>query len=289
MLWASGGAGAATSWSSFSPREDHGSECLRVGAQKIDYFLLEPDRPVTLRLRGPRKLKVVARYLFGDADTNQSSFEIALRVDGKEELRKTFRAGGLPGVGVCGKDLEVSALRRATLSIPTGLHDVQVFAGTEGSGRVAARFFRNSRGRKVKMVNFSPERYESVYRLQFDSGRQSTYYHFSDAHPLRFSIQGPSSLEIDSRLDFDQTMRGSTSYRLELLQDGEPLQRFIYHTKKISSAAYVERKDILPGERKRMKLPVPRGAHEYEIRCLGPQACGVALRIRIPETDLQGK
>ncbi|MBC8368227.1 hypothetical protein H8E52_12545 [bacterium] len=289
LFLVAGLAQAATSWSSFRPREDNGSQCLRIGAQELDYYVLDEEDIVTLRVRGPRRLKIITRYLFGESDPAGASYRVWLRVDGREELRRTFRATALPSVTRCGRGGDVGALRKFYLSVPTGLHDIQVMADSPGDGRVSARFFRESRGRQTKMVNFSPEQYDGVHELQFESGSLSTYYHFSEDQPLGFTVIGPTTLEIDTRLDFDHTMNGSTAYQLEVVQDGEPLPRFFYHTTKLSTASYVERRDILPGERKRMKLTVPRGRHEYEIHCVGPQTCGVAVKIRIPEADLQGK
>ncbi len=289
LVLAIGLAEAATSWTSFRPREDQGRSCIRVGAQEMDYYLLEDEDAVTLRLRGPRRVKIITRYLFGEADPAGASYRVWVRVDGREELRRTFRASALPGVGSCGENGEIAALRKVYIDVPTGMHDIQVLADTSGEGRIAARFFRESRGRKAKMVNFAPEHFDGVYELQFESGSLSTYYHFSEDDPLSFTVIGPTTLEIDTRLDFDHTMNGTMAYQLEVVQDGEVLPRFFYHTKKLSTASYVERRDILPGERKRMKLTVPRGRHEYEIHCVGPQTCGVAVKIRIPEADLQGK
>ena len=289
LVLLAGLAQAATSWSSFKPREDRGSECLRVGAQELDYYILDDEDAVTLRLRGPRRVKIITRYLFGENDPTSASYRVWLRVDGREELRRTFRASALPGVTLCDKPGDVAALRKVYINVPTGLHDIQVLADTPGDGKISARFFRDSRGRKTKMVNYSPEQYDGVYELQFESGSLSTYYHFSEDQPLGFSVIGPTTLEIDTRLDFDHTMNGSMAYQLEVVQDGETLPRFFYHTQKLSTASYVERRDILPGERKRMRLTVPRGRHEYEIHCVGPQTCGVAVKIRIPEADLHGK
>lgn len=279
----------AANWKAISPREDRGRSCIRVGAQDFDYFLLDGEQPTVLRVRGPQRLKIITRYLFGETDSQGARYRINVRVDGREELRRNFNASDLPSAGLCRKDGQVAGLKRVYLNVPTGLHDIQILADAPGDGRIAARFFRESRGRETKMVNFSPERFDAVYKLQFDGGSQSIYYHFTENSPLRFSVIGPTTIEIDTRLDFDHTMSGSTSYQLEIVQNGEALPRFIYHTSKIGSASYIERRDILPGERKRSRLTVPRGRQEYEIHCSGPQNCGVAVRIRIPEADLQGK
>ena len=96
-------------------------------------------------------------------------------------------------------------------------------------------------------------------------------------------------MTIYSRLDFDHTMNGSQAYSLEVSCDGEVWQSFHYHTEKLSAARYIERADILPGARKVLRVPVPKGTHRYTIRCIRPQGCGVAAQIRLPRGDIGGK
>ena len=155
-----------------------------------------------------------------------------------------------------------------------------------GEGRIVARFFREYKKQTTSDVSYSPETYAGVYHLQFASGTQSTYYHFHADAPLTFSVKGPTNLKIYTRLDFDHSMNGSQNYSLELLCDGESLNIYHYHAKKLSGAAYIERPEILPGERKLLRLRVPRGVHRYELRCVRPEACGISAKIRIPEADI---
>lgn len=288
-LLTAGAARAETTWSSFPPRVSQGEQCIRVGAEDLQYYELDAGDPVVLRVRGPRRLKVITRYIFGPDDPAGASYRISMRVDGREELRRTFRSTSLANVGLCDRNVDVAALRRVYMNVPTGVHDIQVLAESEGAGNIVARFFRRAKSRETPMVNYSPEEFDGVYSLQFESGTRSTYYHFSEDSPLRFSVIGPTTLEIYTRLDFDHTMTGSQVYNLEVLENGESLPPFVYHAEKLSSAAYIERRDILPGERKTLRLTVPRGRQEYEIRCSGPRSCGIAVKIRIPEADLQGK
>jgi hypothetical protein len=103
---------------------------------------------------------------------------------------------------------------------------------------------------------------------------------------LRFSVHGPTTLTVFTRLDFTSAMNGSQNYSLELLCDGKPLNTYHYQSSKLSAAAFVERPDILPGDRKQMRIPVPRGDHSYVIRCVRPAACGATAQIRLPEADI---
>lgn len=290
LLLAASAAPAKNSWRGLRPQSQAGKICIRVGAQEFDYSALDDKKPARFSVRGPKRLKIVTRYVFGAEDSGSPRYVLKVRIDGMEELSKAFHGEILANAGLCGRrDADVSALRRTYVDVPTGLHDVEIYAETRASGRIAGRIFRESRSKGPRMVNYSPEGFDGVYELQFASGSLSTYYHFSEDAPLRFEVIGPTKLQIDTRLDFDHSMNGSQSYELEIHQDGEVLSRFFYHTKKLTGAAYVERPRILAGERKRMRLTVPKGLHEYEIHCVGPANCGVAAKIRIPEADLQGK
>ncbi len=290
LLLAAGASLAAESgWRKLRSDSDAGKVCLAVQGQEFEYTILKDDKPAVVQLRGPRRLKIVTRYLFGESDPSPQSYTLRVIMDGREILRRAYHSGTLESVSLCGQDGDVSALRKSSLRIPTGKHELQIFAETAGGGRVAARFYRESKTRQAKDIAFAPEQFDGLYHLQFASGKQSSYYHFSEGEPLAFSVKGPTTLKIYSRLDFDHTMNGSQNYSLEVLRDGESVGVFHYHAKKLSGAAYVERPEILPGARKLLRVTVPRGVHNFEMRCLRPEACGIAVKIQIPEADVTSR
>lgn len=279
---------ASASWKSLKTRGGGGKVCLRVGSEELSYRVLDAEKPLRLKLRGPKRIKLISRYLFHEGDPEDPRYGLRVFLDGQEEVRRLFRANALPNLALCEGEREVGALRRLYLDIPTGQHELEVLPAGEIAGQIAMRVFRESSGKGPTYVSFAPEIFDKVWRLQFESGRTSTYYHFTEDKPLRFEVIGPTTLQINTRLDFEQQMSGSTAYELQIYQDGERLPGFFYHTKKLSSASYLENPEILPGERKKLRLSVPEGLHRYEIHCAGPDHCGVAARIRIPEADLKG-
>ncbi len=278
---------AKTNWRSVKPRSDAGKICLQVESQDFEYCVLDAEKPALLSLRGPRRLKIVTRYLFSADDPEEQSYTLRVLMDGREVLRKSLRGRVLSGPAYCDQAGEVGALRKVYVDVPTGQHEIQVLGGAPPGGNVAARFFRESRQQKTRDVAFAPESFDAVYHLQFASGKQSTYYHFSEETPLRFTVKGPTNLKIYTRLDFDHTMNGDQNYSLELLRGGESQNVYHYHASKLSAAAYRERPDILPGDRKLMRISVPPGVHRFEIRCVRPEACGISCQIRIPEADVK--
>ena len=157
--------------------------CLEIERQEFTYAQLDADEPAVFLFRGPRRLKIISRYLFSPSDPDVRDYVIRVHLDGREILRKSQSSGLLPQVSFCDdKHGEVAALRSIIIQVPTGRHELMIFADT-GEGRVAARIFRETQQRSTKDTAYAPEGYDAVYHLQFASGKQSTYYHFNDQVP----------------------------------------------------------------------------------------------------------
>jgi hypothetical protein len=152
---------------------------------------------------------------------------------------------------------------------------------------VGARFFRERRQRTIEWASFTPERYTEVAHLQFESVSRTTYYPFYDDNPLTVRVSGPTLLECRTRLDFKHASSGSQPYALEVLLDGEPWQTFHFDTRKLEGGVWLERADIMPGQRRTITLEIPAGSHRIEVRCLRPQGSSVAAMIRIPAHDIR--
>lgn len=277
---------AAAAWRNLKPADSAGDVCLAVKGETFNYALLDRAEPTVLEVRGPRRVKIVSRYLFGPGDGGTGVYTLRVLMDGEEVLRRSYRSPLLAGASRCTGGGEAAALRSTILRVPTGKHQIQVYAEVEGEGRASARFFREVKRAKAKEVPFAPERYDAVAELQFASGSTSTYYLFDAEKPLGFTVTGPTTLKVYTRLDFDHRMNGSQGYALELLRDGVSVNTYHYQTDKLNSASYLKRPLVLAGERKLLRIPVPRGRHHYELRCVRPEACGIGAQIFIPEADV---
>ena len=280
-------AKASTRWVGTQPREQAGEICLSSSGRQYGYVLLDAATPAVYQINGPRRLKVVARGLAAAGSNERQRYTVIVTVDDREVLRKSFSADPHPDMSLCDGDGTVTALRRANLKLAKGRHRVTLTAIAEDDGQVAARLFLESRKPSSGTVPFAPETYSEVTTLQFESGKQSDYYRFESGTPLGFTVTGPTTLHVYTRLDFDQTMKGSQEFSLEVLRDGEHLRDYSYHTGKLATAFYTDRPELLPGSRKKLTLTVPAGRHYYEIRCRRPEACGIAARIRLPKSDLE--
>ncbi|MDY0108807.1 MAG: hypothetical protein RBT60_02610 [Candidatus Krumholzibacteria bacterium] len=288
LVGAAGPAAAKSTWVSI--RDLHGGQatCLDIGGTQQDYVLLDAGTPVRTTVQGPRRLKLITRYVFDADDRARTPYTVIVAVDGAEVLRKSFTGQTQANAAVCQKaDQRIGVIRRGYLDIPAGRHEVTLRAETEGHGRVATRVFRLVRRQPEAWVTFAPEGYQELRHLQFESGAQSVYYHFAAGSPLRLTLNGPTTLRLGTRLDFDHTMNGSQNYALQVTIDDEVWRTFHFDATALTAAHYIERSDLLPGVRKELRIAVPRGRHKIEIHCVRPEVCGVAAMIHIPKRDVQ--
>jgi hypothetical protein len=282
MSWAQ-----TATWVSVKDLKGAGSVCLDVSGNQIDYAILGPDNDAQCSVQGPRRIKLIYRYLFAKQDEARVPYTVFVEVDGREVLRKRFTGVPHEQVAPCKGEQRIGQLRRAYVDLPAGRHKITLRAESDGHGAVAVRLFRQVRRQRESWVTFAPERFAELRHLQFDSGNQSVYYQFTSAQPLQITVIGPTSLRLSTRLDFDHTMNGTQQYSLDVLLNGDPWRVFHFDCIALTSAVYVERPNILPGVRKNLRIQVPPGPHTIEVRCLRPDDCSLATMVHIPKRDVE--
>jgi hypothetical protein len=279
-------ADAASTWARIKDVTAAQNVCLDVAGREYPYVVVGATAPAACAVVGPRRLKVASRYVYDGDDARRVAYTIIVEVDGREVLRKEHTALPKDTVAPCGATGRVGTQRNDIIDIETGRHEVRVRAITDGRGRVAARVYRQGKPTPIHTVPFTPESYAGVRELQFTSGQHSTYYYLTAVKPVRFTVNGPTDLAVHARLDHDLTMSGSQSYALEVTCDGAAWRTFHFDSRKLTTVVYAYTPEVLPGNDNEFRIPVLKGRHVYEIRCLRPESCGVAVQIRIPRADL---
>lgn len=280
------GASAEVRWRAVAPQGAREQVCLRIDGVEATYDKLRAETPASYRVRGPRRVKVLSRYVFAPGETGPVSGTLRFAIDGQTALADAQSLKPRTGAASCA-GAPASPLHHTYLTIPEGWHEVTVTPTSAGAGFTAVRLFRESSRVTEEYVNLSPERYAGVATLQYDSGVRSTLYRFDADRPLSFEIAGPTTAVVWTRLDFDHRMSGRQSYALEVRVDGQVSRIHHYDADKLDAASYIERPDVMPGERKSLRVQIPRGRHRVEIRCLQPEVCGVTAVVRIPAADLR--
>jgi hypothetical protein len=286
LTLAAADAPAEVRWRAVAPQGAREQVCLRVDGNETNYDKLRTGAPAQYRVRGPRRVKVLSRYVFATGEAGPVAGTLRFAIDGQAALADAQRLQPRAGATACA-GAPASALHHSYLAIPEGWHDLTVTSETAGAGFAAVRLYRETSRVSEEYVSLSPERYAGVATLQYDSGVRSTLYRFDADKSLSFEIAGPTTAVVWTRLDFDHTMNGRQSYALEVKVDGVVRRTYHYDVDKLDAASYIERPLVMPGERKTLRVQIPRGRHRVEISCLQPEACGVTAVIRIPAADLR--
>ncbi len=286
MLTAVPAAAGAASWARIKDVTAAQSICLDVGGTEYPYLVLGATAPAACSVVGPRQIKVASRYVYDGDDSRRVAYTVIIEVDGREVLRKEHTALPKDTVAPCGATGRVGTQRNDVIELDAGRHEIRVRAVTDGRGRIAARIYRQGRPTRVHTVPFTPDSYAGVRELQFSSGQHSTYYLLTSTKPVIFTVNGSTDLTVHARLDHDHTMSGSQTYALEIACDGVVWRTFHFDSRKLSTVVYAYSPEVLPGNDNEFRIAVPKGRHVYEIRCLRPESCGVAVQIRIPRADL---
>jgi poly-gamma-glutamate system protein len=282
LLAAAGPARAAvSSWREIKAAGPGAALCVSSEGHDLPYAILSAERPVTFEVTGPRRCKLLTRCA---AAPGAVSYDVTVRIDGQPVQTRALAFAADAKAALCGGG-PVGDARRIYFEVGPGKHRVEI-SGKAAGGRVAGRLFGEVKRRGTGRAPLTPSSYGSVATLQFESGSQSTYYRFDAAHSIVLDVTGPTSLQIQTRLDFDATLSGTQNYTLELVRDG--LDRRTYHltAEKLTGAAWVETPQLLPGTRHKLRVDVPAGRHRYELRCVRPGNCGVSAQFQIPQADL---
>lgn len=96
----------------------------------------------------------------------------------------------------------------------------------------------------------------------FSNGKETKYFLLTKSAPLRIQVDGPSKVEIRTRLSLPGVARQTEQYSIRVTEGMDILKEYITSTEK-SKSSFADGKDT-PGKARRFSISVPEGAHTYE-------------------------
>jgi len=102
------------------------------------------------------------------------------------------------------------------------------------------------------------------------NGTVYRYFELTQDAPIRVSIEGPSVFEAITRWRFAPADAVSVDVVVEVAVDGAGAVRYILHMRP-GGASYADIEDASPGRPERIRVKVPSGRHEIELRLVSPE------------------
>jgi hypothetical protein len=245
------------------------------------YFQVTQKAPLSVELKGPARLRLISRVEIPEGTAGKISY--GLRVTEGKRVHESQQFETLPSTEAhpARKGDLVGESRQLIVSVREGVHTLEI--STEGERSVLVRLQTSStRPGRSETVSLTPIDAFRSLSLKEDE-KLVPYYSTMAEKPVRFRVVGPTKLELLSRLDFDQTMRGVQSYRLKVSVGSTSPREIEIRTTKALTATWSELADRIPSKFRRMEIPVGEGTQEISVELVKPTAGSAEIHARIPE------
>lgn len=237
---------------------------------------------MTLAVEGPTRLKILTRVRIPN-DREEETYTVSVTRDGAHTTSEEFTATVSEQAHyIAFNSFRPGVIRRVYVDVPTGRHGYEILA--EGEAVVDARVFQSAASRPSR-VSIAPREYAAVETFYYRD-KELTYYMLTEEAPVVLDVIGPTSIKVNTRLMFDETMFEDQSYVLGVREYGAPEQLYKIETGPSETVTSRDRSDVIPGALRHFTLEVGRGAHTYEFRLADTVGTDVALKFYIPRGDL---
>jgi len=234
----------------------------------LTFYVLSRDSATHISVKGPGKLTLTTIARFANDSPDSLSYSVVYQIDNTDV--KVFTANKVPRAG---KDVYIqsagerpSIVKTFYVKVNPGVHDYN-FLMLNKSPQVDLRykFVPDS----VIEWNDKPSLNDtSQVDIKIDRLSTKSYYRFSADSPQKFTVKGPTSLRVLTRLEFNYTMQGLISYRVSVKRNDTIIGTYKLDGYPSQEAQYTNNKKLIPGSLQEFILDVPAGENSFEFTLL---------------------
>ncbi len=275
------GSAGAGKWEAIEKLPDQTPVVVLVEKQPRTYFRLTPEKPLTIAVEGPVRLRVISRLELPRGAKQPVSYTLRVTEADRELDRQQTESSASSKVRDPDGHRTIAKSRRLHVDVPAGHHVVAL--SVEGTPAVLVRLHQAAPGTgEEPTVALTP--IEAPRTVSVVEG-EKTIPCFSalPGRPVKLRVVGPTSLDLITRLDYDATMRGTQTYRLGVFDRGKRIRVLELRTAKSATAIYSELPDRSPSRPDRTRLAIGDGVHEIAVELLAPSRGAAEIHARIPQ------
>ncbi len=276
----------AKTWTSISPQ--NGSKLittLKVKDKPLSYWRLDKSTPTLVKITGPTKLKIVTRAVLPEKK-NSVTYSILVERDGNKKYKLSRSTKLTKSTTNPQKTSErIGESRSIEFKVPSGEHTYAIFIPKSEKNIVYGRFLvQNGKKEEVNYIDFKPV--GALDKVSIVVKEQEYLYHRAQSgRPVELEVIGPTRIKSIVRLEFDHTMRGDKTFRIQVKENDNIIQTIPFTGKISATATYKEKTDKLLSRGYTFYIDVPAGKHRYKIDTPDP-GISVLLRFYLPHKSL---
>lgn len=270
------------------PRDYQKKLIIKINNKSRSYYALSADKPSTINIQGPGKLRVMSRGQIKPGEANEISYTIKCVIDGRE--KKLFEFSDVEASNSASYLEKFSGapgqMRDFEIELSRGYHNIE-FKIDDHKVAVAAKYkFTPTKVKKQEWIAFCPQRPSEPVDL---ISREATvnYYRFSMEKPLKVEVNGPTELRVLTRIENHYQMKGRIHYRVQVRENGKLTSTYQLNSRRSEVAVYKYDRELIPGKACEFVIDVPKGRHTYEILPLDEDKKTLLGRFLLPKKDVK--
>jgi len=258
---------------------------LKINKKTRAYWKLRENRATTVVVIGPAKLKVISRATIPDGK-KEVVYGFISKEDGKNRTligRGTSLSKGV--VNPKNKSDRLGESRSILYDVPDGEHTYKFTLPDDQISDVYVRFFITAvKPKNVPYIAYLPQKYHEEARITVNE-REYIYYKVIKDKQVELDVIGPTQIKGISRLEYDNTMHGEKTYRVQIINDGRIIATEPFTSNISATASFVETVDRKIGKGDVFYIDVPKGRYKYFVTTPDNRSV-IYLRFYIPQDDL---
>ena len=251
------------------------------------YYSLQTGNSSVVLIKGPGTLKLITRAVLKHAN-EKTGYSFSYSIDGGNYTRAEFYNIVNPsGVRFHHKSSERPGIMKTTeIELGPGDHSIEFKSGKNSPSILMRYLFKKNRSKKIKWIMLSPSpSCEPVDLVTHENVIH--YYRFSEAKPLKISINGPTVLRVMTRFENHYNMKGRINYRVQLKENNKIIHTYLLSSIYSEVTTYRHNSKLVPGKAREFYIQVPPGRHHYTIIPLDKDKSTILARILFPKKHVK--
>ncbi|MFH0765791.1 MAG: hypothetical protein V2A61_05165 [Calditrichota bacterium] len=275
---------AGAGWGLIQPTQGE-KISLKVNNKNLSYWELGTKTPVTVKVTGPTRIKLYTRATLPE-NRKEGLYGIVAHRDGKNRSYIGRATDEQNNVSNSKKTKQkIGAARAIYFKVPAGDHEYTFSLPKEAKNSVYIRIYSESqKAPKASYIAYLPQKFPEEVRI-YVKETEYIYYRSVKDKPVELEIIGPTRLRGIARLEFDHSMRGAKTFRVQAREGDKVLFTKPFTTDVSGAASYNKPNDKVIGKGENFYITVPEGKHKIVVDT--PDAgLSVLFRFYIPQKDL---